>query len=149
MLVGAHVVVHSANAETDKAFFRDVLRLSNVDAGDGFLIFGLPPTEVAVHKDYANDKHELYFMCADVESFVDGMKQRGIACTSVRDEGWGLVTQLTLPGGGRLGVYEPRHARPKPAKAETRKAAAAKRRAPRKARAPRAKRRIKSGRAKR
>jgi catechol 2,3-dioxygenase-like lactoylglutathione lyase family enzyme len=149
MLVGAHVVLYSANAETDKAFFRDVLRLSNVDAGDGFLIFGLPPTEVAVHKAYANDKHELYFMCADVEAFVDGMKLHGIACTAVRDEGWGLVTQLTLPGGGRLGVYEPRHPRPKPAPAERRKPTGAKRRSPRKARAPRAKRAVKSRRAKR
>jgi hypothetical protein len=149
MLVGAHVVVHSANAETDKAFFRDVLRLSNVDAGDGFLIFGLPPTEVAVHKAYANDKHELYFMCADVEAFIDGMKQHGIACTTVRDEGWGLVTQLTLPGGGRLGVYEPRHARPKPAASARRRSAAVKRRPPRKARAQRAKKTVKSRRAKR
>jgi catechol 2,3-dioxygenase-like lactoylglutathione lyase family enzyme len=149
MLVGAHVVLYSANAETDKAFFRDVLRLSNVDAGDGFLIFGLPPTEVAVHKAYANDKHELYFMCADVEAFIDGMKQHGIACTSIRDEGWGLVTQLTLPGGGRLGVYEPRHARPKPAATGKRRSSAVKRPSPRKARTTRTKRPVKRRRAKR
>ena len=93
---------------------RDVLNLSNVDAGGGWLIFGLPPAEVAVHPSDRNDKHELYFMCDDVDVFVEEMKKQSVACSAVRDEGWGLLTYVTLPGGGRLGIYEPRHTRPTP-----------------------------------
>jgi catechol 2,3-dioxygenase-like lactoylglutathione lyase family enzyme len=112
MLTGAHAIIYSANAEADRAFFRDVLQLGNVDVGDGWLIFALPPAEVAVHPARHNDRHELYFMCDDVAAFVSRMKKHGIACSAVQDQGWGLVTQLTLPGGGKLGVYQPRHPRP-------------------------------------
>jgi hypothetical protein len=86
--------------------------LLNVEAGDGYLIFGLPPAEVAVHPSDKNDAHELYLMCDDVEALIAEMKQRDIGCTPVQDEGWGLLTRVTLPGGGTLGVYQPRHARP-------------------------------------
>jgi hypothetical protein len=75
----------------------------------------LPPAEVAVHPADENGTHELYLMCDDVEAFVAAMRKHGIACTDVQDQGWGRLTQLTLPGGGKLGVYEPRHARPKSA----------------------------------
>ena len=112
MLTGAHAILHSVNAEADRAFLRDVLKLEHVDVGGGWLIFALPPAEVAVHPGKQNDRHELYLMCEDVRGFFAQMKQGGIACSAVRDEGWGLLTQLTLPGGGKLGVYEPRHARP-------------------------------------
>jgi hypothetical protein len=112
MLTGAHSIIYSTNAGADRAFFRDVLKLHSVDGGGGFLIFGLPPTEVAVHPADNNDRHELYLLCADVEAFIDEMKKRDIQCAPVTDEGWGLLTQLTLPGGGKLGVYQPRHARP-------------------------------------
>jgi hypothetical protein len=95
--------------------------LPNVDAGGGWLIFGLPPAEVAVHPADRNDKHEFYLMCDDVQAFVDEMKERDIACAPVHDEGWGLLTQVTLPGGGHLGVYQPRHARPAVAGAKARK----------------------------
>ena len=149
MLSGAHVMVHTANAEMDKAFFRDVLRFANVDAGNGRLIFALPPTDVMFHKAYENDRHELWFICADVDAFIDGMKQHGIACTAVRDEGWGLVTQLTLPGGGRLGVYQPRHARPRHAGTPSRQSSASKRRPARKRSAKRTKRTTKPRRSKR
>ena len=88
--------------------------ITHVDVGGGWLIFALPPAEVAVHPGKQNDRHELYLMCEDVRGFIAQMKQRGIACSAVKDEGWGLLTQLTLPGGGKLGVYEPRHARPSP-----------------------------------
>ena len=115
MLTGAHAIIYSTNAEADRAFFRDVLKLANVDVGDGWLIFGLPPAELAVHPAKQNDRHELYLMCADVAAFIAEMRKRGTACTAVEDEGWGLLTQLTLPGGGKLGVYQPRHARPKSA----------------------------------
>jgi hypothetical protein len=113
MITGAHSVIFSTNPDADRAFFRDVLQLTNVDVGGGWLIFGLPPAEVAVHPSDKNDVHEFYLMCDDVEALVSEMKDRNIACGPVQDQGWGLLTQLTLPGGGKLGVYQPRHARPK------------------------------------
>ena len=114
MITGAHSIIYSKNSEADRDFFRDVLQLSNVDVGQGWLIFGLPPAEVAVHPSDKNDEHEFYLMCDDVEGFIAQMKAKNIACEAVQDMGWGLLTQLTLPGGGKLGVYQPRHARPEP-----------------------------------
>ena len=112
MLIGAHAILYSTNANADRAFLRDVLRLPHVDAGGGWLIFGLPPAEVAVHPSETGGKHELYLMCADVEGFVRAMKEVGVECSAVRDQGWGLLTDLKLPGGGRMGVYQPKHTRP-------------------------------------
>ena len=112
MVSGAHVIIYSKDAEADKAFFRDVLKLANVDVGHGWLIFGLPPSELAVHPSSENDRHEFYLMCDDIKAFVRQIAEQKIACSEVQDEGWGLLVQLTLPGGGKLGVYEPRHARP-------------------------------------
>ncbi len=126
MLIGSHVIIHSRNADADRALLRDVLKLGHVDVGGGWLIFGLPPSEVAVHPTEGAEGHELYLMCQDVEAFIQTMRAHALACSAIRDEGWGLLTHLTLPGGGKLGVYQPRHARPKAA------AALAKRRAPRK-----------------
>jgi hypothetical protein len=127
MINGAHSIVYSTDPEVDRAFLRDVLKLPHVDVGGGWLIFGLPPAEVAVHPADKNDVHELYLMCDDVEAFVGAMRKHGIRCAPVQNQGWGLLTRLTLPGGGKLGVYQPRHARPKPA----RKRAAPRRTAPR------------------
>jgi hypothetical protein len=115
MINGAHSILYSTDADADRAFLRDVLKLPNVDVGDGWLIFGLPPAEVAVHPTDVGAKHELYFMCDDVEVFITEMKKHGLACSDVDDQGWGLLTNLTLPGGGTIGVYQPRHARPEPA----------------------------------
>ena len=112
MIIGAHSIIYSTSPDADRAFLRDVLKLTNVDVGDGWLIFGLPPAEVAVHPSEKNDVHEFYLMCDDVEGFVAEMKEHGITSSPVQDAGWGLITQLTLPGGGKLGVYQPRHARP-------------------------------------
>lgn len=112
MISGAHAIIYSTNAEADRAFLRDVLALPHVDVGHGWLIFGLPPSEIAVHPSDKNNLHELYFMCDDIEAFVARMKAQVIECTPVQDQGWGLLTQLTLPGGGKIGVYQPRHARP-------------------------------------
>ena len=114
MIIGAHSIIYSTSPDGDRAFLRDVLKLTNVDVGDGWLIFGLPPAEVAVHPSDKNDVHEFYLMCDDVEALVAEMKKSDIACEPVQDQGWGLLTHLTLPGGGRLGIYQPRHARPKP-----------------------------------
>jgi hypothetical protein len=112
MIVGAHTLIGSVNAAADRAFLRDVLGLPHIDAGDGWLVFGLPPSEVAVHPANANDTHELYLLTDDVDAFVADMTARGVPMAPVTEESWGRVTRLTLPGGGTLGVYEPRHDRP-------------------------------------
>jgi hypothetical protein len=112
LINGAHSIIYSKSPEADRAFLRDVLGLPHVDVGDGWLIFGLPPAEVAVHPSTENDVHELYFMCEDVEALVAALGKRGIRCGAVQAMGWGLLTQVTLPGGGKLGIYQPRHARP-------------------------------------
>jgi hypothetical protein len=130
MIIGAHSLISSTNPEADCAFLRDVLGLTNVDDG-GYLIFGLPPAEVSVHPADKNDVHHFYLMCDNVKAFIAEMERHSIACDSVRDEGWGLLTQATLPGGGKLGVYEPRHARPKALSAKRRAAKPASRTAAR------------------
>jgi len=112
MINGAHSVIFSTNPDADRAFLRDVLKLTHVDAGGGWLIFGLPPAEVAVHPSEKNDLHEFYLMCDDVDVFIAEMDKHAIECTPLHDEGWGRLTHLTLPGGGKLGVYQPRHERP-------------------------------------
>ena len=111
-LIGAHTVIYSTNPEADRAFLRDVLHLPNVDVGGGWLIFGLPPGEVAVHPSGKNDVQEFYLMCDDIQAFVAEMKVHRVDCAPVQSERWGLLTQVTMPGGGRLGVYQPRHQRP-------------------------------------
>jgi hypothetical protein len=114
MIVGAHSILYSKSPDVDRAFLRDVLGLPSVDVGEGWLIFGLPPAEVAVHPSEKNDVHEFYLMCDDVEALVASMAGHGVACGPVQDMGWGRLTHVVLPGGGKLGVYQPRHARPKP-----------------------------------
>jgi hypothetical protein len=116
MIIGAHSIIYSTNPDADKAFLRDVLKLTNVDVGNGWLIFGLPAAEVAVHPSDKNDVHEFYLMCDDIHAFNSEMEKQGVACSAIQDEGWGLLSQLTLPGGGKLGVYQPTHARPEPMK---------------------------------
>jgi hypothetical protein len=111
MISGAHVIVYSNNADADRAFFRDVLNYPSVDAGGGWLIFKLPPAEVAVHPVDGVPSHELYLMCDDIRATIDELESKGVACTAVTDEGWGLLTRIGLPGGGELGLYEPRHPR--------------------------------------
>jgi hypothetical protein len=123
MINGAHAIIYSKDADADRAFLRDVLSLPNVDVGGGWLIFGLPPAEVAVHPtDGEGGRHELYFMCPDVEVFVEEITARGLTCSPISDQGWGRLTSVTLPGGSELGVYEPRHARPAMAAAPAPKA---------------------------
>ena len=112
MIAGAHVVLYSTDPDADRAFLRDVLRLPNVDVGGGWLIFALPPSEVAVHPADENAGHELYFLVDDLRSFISAMRKRNIHTSRVSGQRWGRSTQVTLPGGGKIGVYEPRHARP-------------------------------------
>ena len=120
MIIGGHSIIYSKGPEADRAFLRDILKLTNVDVGDGWLIFGLPPAELAVHPSEQNDVHEFFLMCDDVQAFLAEMARHHITCAPVQDRGYGLVTEVTLPGGGKLGVYQPRHARPEsmPAKPE-------------------------------
>jgi len=99
LLVGVHTVLFSTHAEADSAFLRDALGLPHLDAGGGWLIFGLPPGELAVHPADSDPRHELFFMCANVEQFVGSMRQRGIQCSAVRAERWGRLTHISLPSG--------------------------------------------------
>jgi hypothetical protein len=112
MIIGAHSIIYSTNPEADRAFLRDVLNLPSVDVGGGWLIFGLPPAELAVHPSDKNDVHEFYLMCDDVKTLVSEMKKRRVSCSPMKELAWGLLTQVSLPGGGKLGIYQPRHARP-------------------------------------
>ena len=114
MIVGAHSIIYSKNPEADRAFLRDVLKFPSVDVGHGWLIFGLPPAEVAVHPGERNDVHEFYLMCTDIETLIKELNKQRVECSPVQNQGWRLLTQVTLPGGGKLGVYQPRHARPAP-----------------------------------
>lgn len=112
MISGTHVLIYTKDVEADKAFFRDVLKLPHVDAGNGRLIFALPPSELGIHDAPENDQHEIYLICESIDAFVVEIKARGINCSEIIDFGWGQVVRLSLPGGGKLGVYEPQHARP-------------------------------------
>src|SRR6185295_9479773 len=136
MIIGAHSIIYSTNPDSDRNFLRDVLKFPNVDVGEGWLIFGLPPAEVAVHPSEQNDVHEFYLMCDDVDAFIAEMKKRKVDCGPVHNQGWGLLTQVMLPGGGKLGVYQPRHARPKSMSASTPPKAAGARKAVKKASKP-------------
>jgi hypothetical protein len=112
MITGAHTIIYSQDAGADRAFLRDVLKFPSVDDGDGWLIFALPPSEVGVHPSEKNNVHEFFLLCEDVEALVASLSHQGVRCSPVQDEGWGLLTQITLPGGGQLGIYQPNHARP-------------------------------------
>jgi hypothetical protein len=112
MINGAHLILYSKDAEADRAFLRDVIGLPHVDVGHGWLIFALPSSEVAVHPAEENDTHEMYFMCEDLDAFIAAMQHRNVPHTAPENLGWGVRTTITLPGGGKLGVYQPRHARP-------------------------------------
>jgi catechol 2,3-dioxygenase-like lactoylglutathione lyase family enzyme len=111
MITGAHVILFSKNADADRAFFRDVLEYRFADAGHGWLIFALPPAELAFHPG-EESSHELYLMCDDVNVFVADMKKRGVETSPLHEERWGTLTQITLPSGDKLGVYQPKHASP-------------------------------------
>jgi catechol 2,3-dioxygenase-like lactoylglutathione lyase family enzyme len=111
VITGLHTIVHATDPDAARAFFRDVLGLHHVDAGDGWLIFRAPPTELAVHP--GAEKHELYLMCDDIEATVAALTEKGVEFTApVADRGWGLLTELRVPGAGTMGLYEPKHESP-------------------------------------
>jgi catechol 2,3-dioxygenase-like lactoylglutathione lyase family enzyme len=109
MIFGSHVIVYSKDAAADREFFRDVLGLSSVDAGNGWLIFALPPAEVAVHPAEEAVSTDLYFMCDDLEAEMGALGAKGVTCSPVEEARWGSVTRIALPGGGEVGLYQPRH----------------------------------------
>jgi catechol 2,3-dioxygenase-like lactoylglutathione lyase family enzyme len=113
MITGAHAIIYSRDADADRAFFRDVLELPAVDAGHGWLIFALPPAELATHPTDGADSHELYLMCDDIHATVAELEAKGVRFGGpIAEERWGSVTAIKLPGGGELGLYEPKHPSP-------------------------------------
>ena len=109
MIFGAHVIVYSKDATADRAFFRDVLGFASVDAGHGWLIFALPPAEMAVHPAEEIERHELFFMCDDLKAEIVALGEKGIRFTDVNEARWGSITKIRLPGGGEVGLYQPKH----------------------------------------
>ena len=109
MITGSHVVIFTRNAEADRTFFRRVLRFPAVDAGEGWLIFALPPAEVGFHPADQNDSHSLYLMCDDRAAVIEALGAEGVCCSEPSEQRWGIATQIHLPGGGRLGLYQPKH----------------------------------------
>ena len=109
MIIGAHVVVYSKDPDADRAFFRDVLGFPSVDAGHGWLLFAMPGAETAFHPSEKNNVHELYFMCDDLKAIMDSLKQKKVTFAKVHEERWGSITKMKLPGGGEIGLYQPKH----------------------------------------
>jgi catechol 2,3-dioxygenase-like lactoylglutathione lyase family enzyme len=111
MIDGAHIVIFTADPEADRAFFRDVLGFSNIDVGGGWLIFAMPPAEVGFHPAEESGMHKFYLMCADIEAEIARLRARGVVCDPVIEEQWGRLSQMLLPGGGKLPFYQPKHVR--------------------------------------
>jgi catechol 2,3-dioxygenase-like lactoylglutathione lyase family enzyme len=109
MISGGHIIIYSKDATADRAFLRDTLGFACVDAGHGWLIFALPPAEVAVHPAEENGQHELFFMCDDLRAEIKALGEKGVRCSDVEEAGWGSLTKIALPGGGEIGLYQPRH----------------------------------------
>lgn len=103
------MILYSTDAEADRAFFRDVLKFPHVDAGEGWLIFALPPAEVAIHPADENGSHELYLLCDDLTATVRALKRRKVTCSAAAEREWGTLVTVSLPGGGTLGLYQPKH----------------------------------------
>ena len=117
MISGAHMIVYSKDADADRAFFRDILGFASVDAGHGWLIFAMPPAEAAFHPSDGladgpsdeKDRHELYFMCEDLKAEMSALADKGVHCSEVQEARWGSITKIRLPGGGEIGLYQPKH----------------------------------------
>lgn len=109
MISGAHVIVYTRDAEADRAFFRDILGFKSVDAGHGWLIFALPPGEAAFHPSDKNGPHELFFMCDNLKAEIAALAKKHVNCSVVQEERWGSITKIKLPGGGEIGLYQPKH----------------------------------------
>ena len=131
MIIGVHALIYSKEPEQVRAFLKDVLEFKPIDIGHGWLIFALPPAELAVHPGEGPGRHELYLMCDDVKALIKKLESKGYETREVQDVGWGLRTAVTLPGGDELGIYEPRHASPIKLKKPRAAAKTSKKRSPR------------------
>ena len=109
MIYGIHVIVYSKNADADRAFLRNVLRFQSVDAGHGWLIFALPPAEAAIHPSDESGTQEVYFMCDDLKAEIACLAENNVVCTEIQEARWGSITKMRLPGGGEVGLYQPKH----------------------------------------
>ena len=110
LISGAHVLIYSRDAEADRAFFKEVLGLDSVDSGGGWLIFALPPSEVAVHPTEEEERHQLYLLCDDIEATARELEGKGVSLKRPFDEArWGRVTEISLPSGATIGLYQPKH----------------------------------------
>jgi catechol 2,3-dioxygenase-like lactoylglutathione lyase family enzyme len=112
LINGAHIVIYSRDPEADRTFFRDVLKFSSVDAGHGWLIFAMPPLEAAFHDSDKNDHHELYFKCDDIAATLKDLKSKNVKVSEMNEQRWGKLATFALPGGGKIGVYQPKHPSP-------------------------------------
>ena len=113
MITGVHAILYTDDAEATRQFLRDVLELESVDAGGGWLIFALPPAELAAHPTDGPPRHELYFMCDEIGATMAELRAKGVEVSDVvSDQRWGLTTSFAVPGAGRVHLYEPRHPRP-------------------------------------
>ncbi len=109
MISAAHIVLYSKDAEADRTFFRNVLGFKSVDAGHGWLVFALPPGEAAFHPSDKNGAHELYFICDDLKAEMACLAKKNVKCSEVEEARWGSITRMRLPGGGSVGLYQPKH----------------------------------------
>jgi catechol 2,3-dioxygenase-like lactoylglutathione lyase family enzyme len=111
MILGLHAILYSPDADKARAFLRDVLGLKSVDAGHGWLIFAAPPAELAAHPTEENEKphHELYLMCDDLKATMKELSDKNVQCGAITEARWGSITSIHLPGGGELGLYQPKH----------------------------------------
>ncbi|MGA5299674.1 VOC family protein [Nucisporomicrobium flavum] len=109
MITGAHAIVYSDKADETRKFLTDVLQLRSVDAGGGWLVYALPPTELAVHPSDAPGGHELYLLCDDLDATMAELGEKGVEFGAVSEQRWGRLSSIKLPGGGDLAIYEPSH----------------------------------------
>jgi hypothetical protein len=112
LVTGAHVMIFTRDEDADRAFHHDVMEIPCIDGGGGWLIFKLPPAEMGVHGGESNDVHHLYFMCEDLDSAIARLGDKGVSCAEPFTASWGRATSVPLPGGGKIGLYEPRHPHP-------------------------------------
>jgi predicted enzyme related to lactoylglutathione lyase len=119
MITGTHAIIYAEDSTLARAFLRDVLELPHIDVHDGWLIFKLPPAEVGVHPaggeadpttGSPSGHHELYLMCDDIEATVSALAAKGVEfCGPIENQGFGLLTRMSVPGAGEIGLYQPRH----------------------------------------
>jgi len=111
MINGIHALIYASDAARARGFFKDVLKLDSVNAGDGWLIFALPPAEVGFHPvmEGEGERHEMYFMCKNVEASIRQLAEKGVRCSPIMEAGWGRLTQFEVPGAGKFGLYQPLH----------------------------------------